>query len=191
MKYVSIDLEMCGKNSDTCSILEFGAIVDDLKDQRNVNSLPYFHCYFVHDTYVGEPFALSMHTEIFKRISSMDKQYNFMNPRKFGYSFKKFLIGQGYEEEHDKVKINVAGKNFFRMDYSFLEKQTDLFKHVAIRSRILDPAMLFVERKDETLPSLPECKERAGIKGEVSHNALDDARDVVKLIRKGWEYKFQ
>jgi hypothetical protein len=36
---------------------------------------------------------------------------------------------------------------------------------------------------DESIPSLDQCKQRAGIDGVVTHNALEDAMDVVMLIR--------
>ena len=38
--------------------------------------------------------------------------------------------------------------------------------------------------EDESLPSLIKCKERANIEGIVTHNALEDAWDVIELLRK-------
>jgi inhibitor of KinA sporulation pathway (predicted exonuclease) len=38
-------------------------------------------------------------------------------------------------------------------------------------------------QKDESLPNLNKCIERAGLTGEVSHDAVDDAIDVVRVIR--------
>jgi len=34
------------------------------------------------------------------------------------------------------------------------------------------------------LPSLGQCKERAGFEGTVAHDALEDCKDIVKLLRK-------
>lgn len=81
--------------------------------------------------------------------------------------------------------ITVAGKNFATFDKLFLEKLPRWKQVIRIKQRILDPAILYVDWKnDENLPSLSECKERAGINGIVTHNALEDAWDVIELLRK-------
>jgi len=50
---------------------------------------------------------------------------------------------------------------------------------------VIDPAVLFCDfNTDETLPSLTTCKERGGIDGIVTHDAIDDAWDVIELLRK-------
>ena len=55
---------------------------------------------------------------------------------------------------------------------------------VKFRNRIIDPAVLYVDWKNDTaLPGLEECKKRAGIPGSVSHNALEDAWDTLQVIR--------
>ncbi len=81
--------------------------------------------------------------------------------------------------------ITVAGKNFATFDKLFLEKLPRWKQVIRIKQRILDPAILYVDWKgDSSLPSLGECKERAGIHGMVTHNALEDAWDVIELLRK-------
>jgi hypothetical protein len=37
---------------------------------------------------------------------------------------------------------------------------------------------------DKSLPNLTTCKERAGIEGVVTHDALEDAWDVIEVLRK-------
>jgi hypothetical protein len=82
------------------------------------------------------------------------------------------------------VQITVAGKNFGTFDKKFLEKLPRWNTVVKFRNRIIDPAILYVDWKhDTTLPSLDKCKERAGIPGSVSHNALEDAWDTLQVIR--------
>jgi oligoribonuclease len=84
-----------------------------------------------------------------------------------------------------KAVINVAGKNFATFDKIFLEKLPRWKQLIEIRNRILDPAILFVDwKEDKALPGLDLCKQRAGIEGEVTHNAVEDAIDVVKILRK-------
>ena len=190
MKYCSIDLEMTGLNPETCDILEFGAVLDDLRYKMPINNLPKFHCYFALQNYRGEPHALSMHGKIFERIAAKEKGYLYYPPMKFGYAFKQFLLDHDYELENDRVTINVAGKNFAAVDLQFLNRQTDLNKHVKIRHKILDPAILFIQGTDQVLPGLSECKRRANLPDHVAHTAVADALDVVKLLREGLAYKF-
>ena len=84
-----------------------------------------------------------------------------------------------------KAVINVAGKNFATFDKVFLERLPRWKQLIEIRNRILDPAILFVDWKsDKALPGLSLCKSRAGVPGSVTHNALEDAIDVVSVLRK-------
>lgn len=80
--------------------------------------------------------------------------------------------------------ITAAGKNFGTFDKLFLEQIPQWNRVVKIRSRIIDPSILFVDWKnDDQLPSLNECKERANVPGIVTHNALEDAWDVIQTLR--------
>ena len=85
----------------------------------------------------------------------------------------------------NKTYLNCAGKNFAGFDKKFLEKLPRWKQVFSIRSRVLDPGILFVDWiNDESVPSLDECKKRAGIDGVVTHNAVEDAMDVVMLLRQ-------
>lgn len=85
-----------------------------------------------------------------------------------------------------KTYINVAGKNFGTFDKKFLELIPKWKRVISVRSRILDPGIYFVDwEKDDQVPGLSECKKRAGLNDFVSHDAVDDAWDVVQLIRIG------
>ena len=190
MKICSVDLEMCGLDEETCDILEFGAVLDDLRDPAPIECLPTFQCYFVLPHYRGTPYALSMHSEAFKRIESREAGYNYVTPSHFGILFKRFLLEYGYETKRDKITINVAGKNFAMADYPFLKNQTDFCKHIKVRNRVIDPAHYYLSKIDETLPNMEECKGRAGLGSHVAHNAVDDALDVVKLLRFKLKGKF-
>lgn len=83
------------------------------------------------------------------------------------------------------ITLNVAGKNFGTFDKLFLQDLPWWQKLIRTRQRVLDPAILCVDwGKDTSLPSLIKCKEKLGIKGIVTHNALDDAWDVIEILRK-------
>jgi hypothetical protein len=83
------------------------------------------------------------------------------------------------------ITINVAGKNFGTFDKLFLEQLHWWKKLIRTRQRIIDPSILFCNwSEDESLPSLTECKKRANVEGIVTHNALEDAWDVIEILRK-------
>lgn len=90
------------------------------------------------------------------------------------------VVGSSVQKAH----INVAGKNFATFDKVFLERLPRWKQCIEVRNRILDPAILFVDwKEDGALPGLNLCKNRANILGEVTHNALEDAIDVVEVLR--------
>jgi hypothetical protein len=83
------------------------------------------------------------------------------------------------------LQKNVAGKNFGTFDKLFLQELPWWQKLIRTRQRVLDPAILMVDWKnDKSLPNLTTCKERADIQGIVTHNALEDAWDVIEVLRK-------
>ena len=66
---------------------------------------------------------------------------------------------------------------------SFLKKAFG--KKLQFSQRVLDPAILYMNLlKDKEVPNLKECLKRAGIEKEVAHDALEDALDVIRLLRK-------
>ena len=86
--------------------------------------------------------------------------------------------------------ITVAGKNFGSFDLQFLKRLTRNEQLTSIiRHRNIDPGNLYwVPNQDgASLPNLKTCLERAGIDEVVDHTAVDDARQVIKLIRHYFE----
>lgn len=83
------------------------------------------------------------------------------------------------------ASITAAGKNFSTFDKLFLEQLPRWKQCIRLKQRVLDPAILYVDWKaDSDVPNLNTCKERAGIRGAVTHNALEDAWDVIEVLRK-------
>lgn len=82
----------------------------------------------------------------------------------------------------NSVTINAAGKNFGDFDKQFLRRMPKWDNRVIFRSRSLDPAMLYWDGTSD-LPSLTQCLEYAGLNDYVSHDAVDDARQVVQVLR--------
>jgi oligoribonuclease len=83
------------------------------------------------------------------------------------------------------VIVTVAGKNVGTFDKLFLERLPNWKRLIRIQQRVIDPAVLFVDwANDESLPNLPTCKSRAGFPEIVTHDAVEDAWDVIELLRK-------
>ena len=95
--------------------------------------------------------------------------------------------GKTYPMLTTKMKpfhLNVAGKNFHSGDQAYIERLPRWKQIFRIRHRHIDPSVLFVDWKnDESMPNLGVCKERAKVDGVVTHDALEDAWDVVQLLR--------
>lgn len=187
MKYVSIDIETTGLNPATCQIIEFAAVVDDLEEQQPIEKLPKFQTYVHHEIYYGEPYALGLHSEIFKKLANLKNNgISVCKPEKLMEKFYTFLTTLGgYEDPTCQgISINVAGKNFANFDNKFLSLLPS--GNVRFNHRIIDPVMLYFNPKEDRnqLPSTDTCMRRAGIPGTSSHTALEDAFMVVNLLRK-------
>jgi DNA polymerase III epsilon subunit-like protein len=190
MKYASIDIETTGLDPDVHDIVEFGCVLDDLENPEvPVDELPSFHCYNVLDNYVGSPFALSMHPDIFRRIATRDEDQNqglrFCYNGRIGEEFHNFLSAYKIRRDiHAKFHLTCAGKNFSSFDLQFINKKTDISRHkIKLQHRALDPSPLYLLPNDESLPGTETCLERAGIEKDVAHTAIEDAKDIIKLVR--------
>ncbi len=181
-KYISIDIETTGLDPATCQILEVGAVIDDWKTP--VKELPTFHCYVDNgDLLHGSPYALSMHPKILRRIATKEEGYNYLEPNSVAGWFLDWLMA--HDINPDKHHITAAGKNFASFDRQFLKRLPDWEEFVRTQHRSIDPGNLYWDPAvdERGLPSMKTCKERAGIPGEIAHTAVEDALDVVKLVR--------
>ena len=205
MLYLSLDIETTGLNPLTCDVLEIGAILEDTENPAGRENLPTFHTYLWRDVYRGEPFALAMNAHIFQKILELRKTENPENGNyesrtlvrpdevwtKFGwwlYSHRKQWPGSKFDNDavfqlSELPKLVVAGKNVAGFDLPFLKQlggRVPKFYH-----RVIDPGMMYFDpHTDKVPPDLKECKKRANLPEHVSHEALDDAWDVIQLVRK-------
>lgn len=194
MLICSIDIETTGFDHENCDILQFGAVIDDFSNpEPRYESLPKFEALFIKNNYTGSPFALSMHSELFKKIDYAKKNNLEEGPDGVRYmpiedlptSFECFLLCNGFKQEkNEKIYVNVAGKNVGSFDIPFLQAKVKNWGNVYFLNRVLDPAILYFENgKDNKLPDMKTCMERAGLCGEVAHTASEDAITVLKLLR--------
>jgi len=178
LRIVAIDLETSGLNPETCQILEIAVVVDDLDNPQPIDSLPTFQTLIKHEIYSGTPFAIQLNVEIFKKLA--DKNYPAMTCKEAATELHKF-----FDKLFKGDKINVAGKNVGTFDYRFFMQDPHL-RRVAdrfFRHRMIDVGALFLKPEDDSIPGMEECMRRGGLNPIVTHHALDDAKDVIKLIR--------
>ena len=210
MKYLSIDIETSGLDPENNQILSIGAIVEDTDNKLSFDEIPKFHVCILADQLIGSPFALQMNRELiesmvhYQTAEDQDEKNDLVNMTGMIFLHKEdvvtlfynFLYKNGFvkSDETDNftgltskmkpVTINVAGKNFGTFDKLFLERLPRWKQAIRIRQRIIDPSILFIDWKtDNAMPSLNTCKVRAKLDGVVTHNAIEDAWDVIQLLR--------
>jgi hypothetical protein len=200
LKYASIDLETTGLDEDECEIVEFGAVLDDLSRPLPLAQLPRFHCYVLPNngrTYKGDPYALSMHPTIFRRIATREESYLYLRPEQVAEHFAAFLEGCCYtygqefvdvtgpkEKKGKRDSLNAFGKNFGSFDRQFIKRKLPGFlKLIRMHHRTWDPGTAYCRATDKELPKTELCLERAGLKPVVAHTAVEDSLNVVQLVR--------
>jgi hypothetical protein len=213
MIYISIDIETSGLEYKKHNILSIGAIIEDTEKKLPFEECPKFNALVIQREIVGSPTALVMNSNIISLMSEYIETDNagriklqeLENDYPYGYEFYDqdnvvkafywFLEDNGFGNGKESrtfingntkpITINVAGKNFGVFDKLFLQELPWWTKLIRVRQRILDPAILMVNwNSDESLPPLSVCKERAGLNNYVTHNALEDAWDVIEVLRK-------
>jgi oligoribonuclease len=204
-----MDIETSGLDSTRCQILSIGAIIEDTKKKLDFETIPKFNVIVLQHEITGSPRALTMNKGIIELMGEYlegDKDirkkhdehsgYQFLNQEDVAKVFFGFLVDNGFgtteyyenpriDSKTKPILLDVAGKNFGTFDKLFLDQLPWWQKLIRVKQRIIDPSVLFCDwKEDESLPSLTECKKRANIKGVVTHNALEDAWDVILLLRK-------
>lgn len=198
LKYFSVDIETSGINPQKNQIIEFGAIFEDTNKTIGFLEIPKFKRIIRHETYIGSSIAINMNARIFAILSKYDrmkpsafkeeyaKENGIITAEELIPQFKEFAIMcyEKYNLTLPSSGINIAGKNFGGFDAQFIKMLENAFQ-LKINYVMGDPSTLYTDfYKDDVFASLSTCKERAGFGTEVTHDALEDAWDVVKLLRK-------
>lgn len=183
--YVAIDIETTGID-DRSHILQISAVFDDLVtpiDQLPKLDLP---IKYKEITY-SEPYAIGMNAELFKKM--MNKDFVSYTPTEAALRLVEFLqevqtlCGVDYNGRPNKIIM--SGKNVASFDIPKIQKFLTGTYLVAFNNLVhyktLDVGSLYYDVFQDNV-SLSKINELTGRK-EVSHNALDDAFDVVYAVR--------
>ena len=190
--YVSIDIETTGID-ERSHILQISAVFDDL--HTSVTELPTLDLPIKWESIsYSEPYALGMNAGLLTKM--MDKNFETYEPKNASSSLLHFLKEcqklSGVDERGKPRKIILAGKNVASFDIpkirSFLYSNSDKEEFDSlIHYKTLDVGSLYYDVFGDNV-SLSKINELTGRKA-VSHNALDDAFDVVYAVRHKMEKK--
>lgn len=185
MKYVSIDLETTGLDPKQDQILSVGMVVEDTENILPIVDLPKIEIRVLSDRISGSIFALDMNRDLIEAINDQKYEGDHVFYCKedevvqimYGFIHRNF--------GHHDAKVTVAGKNFNGFDIKFLETLTSWGYGFKFHRRVIDPAVLSVDwSQDTVLPDLSLCKKRSRLPELVTHNAVDDALDVIMVMRE-------
>lgn len=201
MKYVSVDIETTGLDEKENQIIEFAAIIEDSNNPLSYEDSPKYHRIVLSSNgyYNFSAFASQLNSGIMKIISNIEQGINvdfiLEGNGSAGFLFDVELLGDFYlwlyangiykHPVTGVIEIVAAGKNFAGFDKRFIEANSE-FETTGLRfnHRSLDPTLGFIDwENDLTPPGTNECLKRAKIEKIVTHRALDDAWDVIQLLR--------
>lgn len=176
MKYVSIDIETtCIEPKCPDNILMVAMLVEDTKNKVPREEIPTFACLINRPVYSGAPFALSMNSWIFDILAKKDNsKYPIYESNEWASKAIQFL--RTYFSPDDDMFA--AGKNVGGFDLRFFPDELKSIFHY----RHIDPGSVFIDW-DKGPISLSEIKKKLGINGDVTHDAVDDAWDIVQILR--------
>lgn len=180
MIYVAIDTETTGLG-EKCQLLELAMVLEDTSARPlpPVEELPHFVSFVAEDGGWWEPFAMGMHAK-----SGLLAEWLAAKKGELLGSLSNVRVGDmaaSWLVETAKLgkgKLTPAGKNFAGFDARFLPPQLSKLLH----HRALDPGSVFVDFGQDKLPGMNDLIDYEQKPG--AHRALEDARDVVRVLRK-------
>jgi hypothetical protein len=191
--YVSIDIETTGI-APASHILQISAVLDDLKSP--ISELKTLDLPIKYESIsYSEPYALGMNAELFKKM--MNPEFKTYSPRQALEELLAFVISVqeslGLDKRGNKQRVLVAGKNVSSFDITkihgmflqYFPEAAYMFdpmnNNAVVSYKSLDVGSLYFDVFKENA-SLSKINKLTG-RNAVSHNALDDAFDVVYAVR--------
>lgn len=187
LRYAAIDLETTGIDPENAQILEVGCVVET-DWVTPVEHLPTLRLLVrPEDGMVyGHPRALAMNARLIAELADAPKPPAKQPPTETQavYALRQFLA-----EHLGRNGWTLGGKNFGSFDLQFLRRH-ETWNPLQHKQRFLDPAPLwFRPAEDACLPDLPTCLARAGVPAGAAHDAVEDCRAVVRLVRAAFAGK--
>jgi hypothetical protein len=138
----------------------------------------------------SEPYALGMNADLLKKM--MDKKFVTSTPKEALNNLLAFMLSvqakMGLDSRGNPSKIIFAGKNVASFDIPKLRNMFTIYNYEMLDTfdklthyKTLDVGSLYFDTFKDNV-SLSEINKLTG-RNQVSHNALDDAFDVVYAVR--------
>jgi DNA polymerase III epsilon subunit-like protein len=176
--YVSIDVETTGLDPNKCQIIQIAAVVDH-DFMTPVEELSHFVTAVRHQFYNFHHMTLKMNWKLIEAIINdtiASIEADSVCPQLTAFLDREQAINKD-------GKFIAVGKNYGGFDRQFLERLPNWSLSPHYRSP--DPVgMYWNPLTDEVPPGAEECCKRAGFDFTKHHDALEDARMVIKLIRE-------
>lgn len=173
--YVSIDIETTGLDKQKVHVLQLAAIYDNGKD---IEDLPTFDRIIKWPIIShGEEYAMNLNRGLLRRAYQVRE--GVVSIEQARRDFEKWL-----DFVQPSGRFTAAGKNVQGFDMPILANPVNRFSLRRFLHRALDPGSMYTDEFDH-IPTLDEINSVTGRKA-VSHDALDDAWDVVYAIRYKW-----
>lgn len=174
-KYVSLDVETTALCPSRGQVLEIGAVVET-DWSTPVDELPHLRLLLRREHVSGTPEVLAMNARLLEAIA--DPGAPAVWPHEAVQQLDDFL-----RRHFGDVTPTAAGKNVAGFDLPWLRSLPGGHR-LKFRSRCIDPGVMWwIPALDATVPDLATCLARADIGIGRPHDALADARAVVRLVR--------
>lgn len=184
MRYISLDIETTGLDPERDQVLQVAMVAEDTDNlEIAVEELPSFTCLVKHERYEGGAFALAMNHELLEMLAGKGKREAsaqiFDGDRDLRQPAEWEDQAMAWLRKRERPLV-AAGKNVSGFDLRFFHPDLrGMFHH-----RTVDPGSVFIDFSQEAPMGLEAIKKRLGIPGGVAHDALEDARDVVRVLRR-------
>ena len=152
-------------------------VAEDTEDIRPLEKLPHFTVYLEQDKYTGDATALFMNAWIFEILAKKkpaDHPIMKIDSEEFLMGVNTFLMNSCGTN-----KATLAGKNVASFDFLFLPP----WMQEMFRRRMIDPGSVFLDFKDNVIKDMATLKKDLKLDGIVTHNAYEDALDVIRILR--------
>ena len=193
MILASLDADMTGLDPDNDMVLEVALVVEDtsMHSLKDVQDLPHWVGRIAYDRIVGHPAALAMNVKLIAAMPEVLEQFGQGHRPEGWYRYLDEAMRDAIDfldEQYGHVtgsltkppKFVIAGKNVGGFDMLFMP---DFFKRRCIH-RTIDAGSVALGGENHWWsrhrpPSLGDLTER-----DVAHTALQDARDVIEVLRR-------
>ena len=192
MKYAAIDIETTGLDRENDQVLQVAIVLEDTsKPDITISDLPTFEGLICHERLSGAPFALNMNREIVALLATATPGLvDFRDRRVEVYANLSMALCTAVEWldlEHGNdgalgwMRFVAAGKNVAGFDLPFLGSDFQAHFH----HRVIDVGSVALgANRDYWQTDAPPGMRELHEGNEPTHDALEDARDVVRLLRK-------